>query len=228
MSTVVPCYERQSVPTEQSGLRPQSCDLAGLSLSCTTPVYRQQIQDLIQQLFFQHENAVVRHVGVTAAENSTDIAPLCFDVAQVLAEESQCDVGLIDASPESLPLETQLRLEPPETPDSAWPIAPHLWLVPRQNWISMRRLNAELNTTRLRELALEFDFSILYCPSVSWLAARIGRACDGLVLVLTANRTRGLVAGQTKNQLQKAKVPLLGTVLVERRFPIPEALYRRL
>lgn len=228
MSTLVQRYEEQSAPAEKSRPLSQPCDLGGLSLSSTTPFYRQQIQDLIQRLFFQHEVAAVRHVGVTAAENSADIAHLCFDVAQVLAEESQYDVGLIDASPESAPLELRFKLAPPQTSDLAWSIAPHLWFVPRRNWISSDRGYSAPNTTRLRELAVEFDFSILYCPSVSWIAARIGRACDGLVLVLTANKTRGLVAGRTKDQLQRAKVPLLGTVLVERRFPIPEALYRHL
>jgi len=48
------------------------------------------------------------------------------------------------------------------------------------------------------------------------------------VLVLTANKTRRLVAAQIKDQLSKAKVPLLGTVLAERRFPVPQGLYRSL
>jgi len=48
------------------------------------------------------------------------------------------------------------------------------------------------------------------------------------VLVLAANKTRRLVAAQIKDQLSKAQVPLLGTVLAERRFPVPRGLYRSL
>jgi Mrp family chromosome partitioning ATPase len=48
------------------------------------------------------------------------------------------------------------------------------------------------------------------------------------VLVLTANQTRRLVAAQIKEQLRKAQVPLLGTVLAKRRFPVPQGLYRSL
>ena len=77
-------------------------------------------------------------------------------------------------------------------------------------------------------MTAEFEFSILWCAPVSWLTASIGRACDGLVLVLTANKTRRLVAAQVKDQLAKAQVPLLGTVLAERRFPVPQGLYRSL
>ena len=82
--------------------------------------------------------------------------------------------------------------------------------------------------SRLRELTAEFDFSILSCAPVSWLTATIGQTCDGLVLVLTANRTRRLVALQIKDQLRQAQVPLLGTVLADRRFPVPQGLYRSL
>jgi Mrp family chromosome partitioning ATPase len=75
---------------------------------------------------------------------------------------------------------------------------------------------------------LEFDFAILCCPSILWLTTRIGRGCDGLVLVLTADKTRRLVAARMKDLLREAQIPLLGTVLTERRFPVPEALYRKL
>ena len=81
---------------------------------------------------------------------------------------------------------------------------------------------------RLREVTTEFDFSILWCASVSWLTASIGRACGALVSVLTANKTRRLVAAQIRDQLTKAQVPVLGTVLAERRFPVPQGLYRSL
>ncbi len=87
---------------------------------------------------------------------------------------------------------------------------------------------SDQNLSRLRELTTEFDFSILWCAPVSWLTASIGQACDRLVLVLTANKTRRLVAAQIKDQLSKAQVPLLGTVLAERRFPVPQGLYRSL
>jgi hypothetical protein len=103
-------------------------------------------------------------------------------------------------------------------------------LVPRQSWLpdADEHRITDQNVSRLRDITTEFEFSILWCAPVSWLTASIGRACDGLVLVLTANRTRRLVAAQIKGQLTKAQVPLLGTVLAERRFPVPQGLYRSL
>ena len=200
------------------------------AVSPTASVHAEQIHALVQQLFFRPESRPVRHVGLATIEPSTATATLCLEVARALAAEDRYDVGLIDAYPDSVPLETQLQIPSPNPVVATWPIAPRLWMVPRQSWLpdaGGRRLT-DRNLSRLRELTTEFDFSILCCAPVSWLTASIVQACDGLVLVLTANKTRRLVAAQIKDHLSKAQVPLLGTVLVERRFPVPQGLYRNL
>lgn len=194
-------------------------------------VHEDQIRALVQQLFFRGESTPVRHVGFAAVEPSTETGTLCLDAARALAEEDRYDVGLIDTQLDPVPLQTRLGIPSPKNNvEAAWPIAPRLWMVPRQSWLPEEcgRRVTDRNLSRLREIAMEFDFSILSCAPVSWLTATIGQACDGLVLVLTANKTRRLVAAQGKDQLIQAKVPLLGTVLAERRFPVPQGLYRSL
>ncbi len=223
MSTLVEIYEDQPAAQKEKARSVSQLRSDGAILS---DLYRERVQFLVQYLFF-HQKSPPRHVGVAAVEESTETAHLCFDLAQALANEDRYDVGVIDASPLSVPLEIQLALPAPESPDS-WLVAPRLWFVPRQNWLPARSSLTEQNTAHLRELAAEFDFSILHCPSVSRLSVRIGGACDGLVLVVTANQTRCLAARHIKEQIEKIQIPLLGTVLRERRFPIPEALYQRL
>jgi hypothetical protein len=199
-------------------------------VSLIASVHDDQIHALVQQLFFRHESKPVRHVGFATVEASTETAKLCLEVAAALAEESKYDIGLIDAYPDSVPLETKLEIPSPNPAEATWLIAPRLWMVPRQSWLpeeSGQRITDQ-NLSRLRELTTEFDFSILWCAPVSWRMASIGQTCDGLVLVLAANKTRRLVAAQIKDQLSKAQVPLLGTVLAERRFPVPRGLYRSL
>jgi len=193
-------------------------------------VHNEQIHALVRQLFFRHESGPVRHVGFSPVEASTATATLCLEVAQALAEEDRYDVGLIDAHSGPVLLQTQLRIPSANRAEPTWPIASRLWLVPRQSWLpdSHRHRITDQNLSRLRELTSEFDFSVLWCAPISWLTASIGQACDGLVLVLTASKTRRLVAAQMKDQLSKARVPLLGTVLAERRFPVPPGLYRSL
>ena len=199
-------------------------------VSRASSVHDDQIHALVRQLFLRHESGPVRHVGFTTVEASTATATLCLEVARALAEEDRYDIGLIDAHPDSVPLQHQLQVLARNRSEATWPVGPHLWMVPRQSWLpdACGHRVTDQNLSRLRELTTEFDFSILWCAPVSWLTASIGQTCDGLVLVLTANKTRRLVAAQIKDQLSKAQVPLLGTVLAERRFPVPQDLYRSL
>jgi len=230
MSTFVSILAERPRVTGQARVTPIREEVREDAVSRATSLRDEQVQALVEQLFLRPESVPARYVGFTASEPLTETAPLCLEIARALAEEGRYDVGLVDASPGAIPLQTQLSVAPPARPETAWPIAPRLWLVPRQNWLSSSEGSRirEQSFSRLREVTLEFDFAILCCPSVSWLTTRIGNVCDGLVLVLTANKTRRLVAAQMKDLLRKARVPLLGTVLADRRFPIPEALYRKL
>jgi len=221
---------KRSAATEEPRVIPAREQAERKGVSLTASVRDDQIHALVQQLFFRHESKPVRHVGFATVEATTETATLCLEVAGALAEESRYDVGLIDAYPDSVPLESKLQIPSPKPAEATWPIAPRLWMVPRQSWLpeDCGQRITDQNLSRLRELTTEFDFSILWCAPVSWRMASIGQTCDGLVLVLAANKTRRLVAAQIKDQLSKAQVPLLGTVLAERRFPVPRGLYRSL
>lgn len=192
-------------------------------------VYEEQIQALVQQLFFRQSPALVRHVGFAAVEPQTATAQLCLDVAMALAEAGSYDVGLIDVQLQSPPLHTQLQIPEGSRADASWLIAPRLWLAPRRSWLDDSPQGMwDSGLTRLRTATMEFDFSILCMDPISWLTAKLSQNCNGLVMVLTANRTRRLVAAQRQDQLRRARVPLLGTVLADRRFPVPPGLYRNL
>jgi hypothetical protein len=214
--------EPRVVPINGSSRPKESPRIASLR-SC-------QIQALVQQLFFQGKSAPVRHVGFAAIEASNETEQLCLDVATSLAEGGRYDVGLIDANPSAPLLQSGLQITSPGLIESSWLISPRLRIVTRQYWLQKTEgpALAEENLSRLRETTSQFDFSILWCAPVSWLTVSVAQACDGLALVLTANKTRRLVAAQIKEQLRRAQVPLLGTVLADRRFPVPQSLYRSL
>jgi Mrp family chromosome partitioning ATPase len=223
----------KAVPLAADGrVGPRTATSQGIS------VREEQIQALIQQLFSQQEGGPVRNVAFTPVEPSAQTAPLCIDLAKALASEGKHDIGLIDASSDAVPLQRRLQVEAParssnqsrDPSKDIWPVASRLWLVPWQSWSKGVGLHSvtDQDLGRLRDLMVGFDFCILYCAPVSWLTARIAQSCDGIVLVLTANKTRRLVAAEIKEQLTKAHIPLLGTVLAERRLPVPQGLYRKL
>jgi len=192
-------------------------------------VFEEQIHGLVEQLFFQ-EALPVRNVGFTPVDPRGQTATLCLQVAKAVSREGRYNVGLLDVSSEGPPLQQHLQIPAPFHARVTWPISTRLWLVPRESWRRDRGADPirDEQLEQLRDFMTVFDFSILYCAPVSWMTMRIAQRCDGLVLILTANETRRLVAAQVKEQLAKARVPLLGTVLTGRRMPVPEALYRRL
>jgi Mrp family chromosome partitioning ATPase len=193
-------------------------------------IWNQQIEILVQNLFLRPQTRTVRRVAFASVEASGQAAQLCLDIARALASEGRHEVGLIDATVDELPLPKLLQIPTPTGACAPWAIGQRLWLAPRESWCSTNGQHraSEQNIQKLRELTTEFDFSIVHSPPVSWLSARIGQACDGLVLVLTAGQTRQLVATQVKQQLSRAQVHVLGVVLAERQFPVPERLYRSL
>ncbi len=66
--------------------------------------------------------------------------------------------------------------------------------------------------------------AVLKAPETPLLAA----GGDGVILVVRANRTRREVVQKTTQLLGKVNCRLLGTVLNDRRYPVPGFLYHRL
>ncbi len=229
MSTLGELLKKMPFDVDEGAIpiRPEICREAPPS---RLPIRDEQIHALVQQLFLQPDAGLVRNVGFAATEESMQMAPLCFDVARALAAQGKYSVGLIDAGFDAFPLHEQLEIPAPFPAKVTWPVSSRLGLVPRQSWWPEAGFEpvTDQNLERLRELMADFDFSIVCCAPVCWITARIGHSCDGLVLVLTANKTRRLVAAQIVDRLGKVGVPLLGTILADRRFPIPAGLYRSL
>ena len=116
--------------------------------------------------------------------------------------------------------------------DSARRVSSHLWRVPREMFMGENEagLSVEWLPGRLRELRLEFDYTIVHGPPAALCsdAALLGYLSDGVVLVLEANSTRRAAAQRAVQMLQATNARLLGSVLSRRTFPIPEGIYRRL
>jgi receptor protein-tyrosine kinase len=82
----------------------------------------------------------------------------------------------------------------------------------------------------IKDLRDEFAYVIINAPPVGLYgdATFLGQIVDGVVLVLEANSTRRVTARKAKQKLESANVQVLGTVLNNRTFPIPEKIYRLL
>jgi Mrp family chromosome partitioning ATPase len=91
-------------------------------------------------------------------------------------------------------------------------------------------LNSDLLRARFLELRKEFEYVLVDVPPVALdsTSALLAPFTDGVVLVVEANSTRREVARRVKESLESAHVRLLGAVLNNRTFPIPEIIYRNI
>jgi Mrp family chromosome partitioning ATPase len=83
---------------------------------------------------------------------------------------------------------------------------------------------------RIMELRQEFRYVLMDSPPVNVYsdAVPLGQAADGVILVISANSTRREEACKAKVCLESAGAPLLGVVLNNRTYPIPQVIYNRL
>lgn len=163
---------------------------------------------------------------------------ICAGLGRILAINCTRPVCLIDANLSCPRLESILSaarpdLVPEPDLDSCREFLPNLWLAEldcpgaasETGNLSVHRLK-----DRLAELRKRFEFILIDTPSANSDADAtvLGQLTEGAILVIEANSTRKAAALRAKQLLQTMNVRLLGSILNNRTFPIPERLYRKL
>ena len=201
----------------------------------------EQIRSLVRQVFFPGWPKPIRQVVFSAVE-PMDIAGICLQVGQALAAQTAGSVCVVEANlraSELGNLSMRKGCEPVcgqkgfgSLRNSSRQISSKLWRVPINVFLGEGEniLSPVWLGSRLRELRLEFDYTVLHGPPAGLCseAALLGHLSDGIVLVLEANSTRRVAAQKVKQTLQATNARLLGTVLNQRTFPIPEGIYKKL
>jgi len=199
----------------------------------------EQIRSLVRQVFLPGWPKPARQVVFCAVEDG-DVAGICLRVCQVLAAQIPGHVALVEAHLQSTDEYKSFNTPVPAfcptafrtVRDSARRVSSHLWQVPREVFMGENEagLSVEWLPGRLRELRLEFDYTVLHGPPAALCsdAALLSYLSDGVVLVLEANTTRRAAAQRAVQMLQATNARVLGSVLSRRTFPIPQGIYRRL
>jgi hypothetical protein len=199
---------------------------------------REQIRDLVRNVFLANVDRPVRQVVFTALDRETDLRNICRQVGEALSLETTGSIAVVGDYPHAV-MEEQIDGEDESSRvlgggdsslrQNAIRMRANLWLLPAPgkyaDYVAAQSLHAYLSQVRR-----QFGYSIVEGPvsGESHNATGMAQFADGIILILSAHRTRRIMARRFKETLEAARVRVLGTILSNRVFPIPEAIYRRL
>ncbi len=182
---------------------------------------RDQIRGLVRRIFMQNVPQPIRQVAFSAAGREIEIDHICRLVGKALTEEREGDVAIVRVEPGVQRCQESLKA-------IAIPLEQKLWFLHGKQGSGNLAGAGEL-CSYLGAVRAEFEYSLVVgSPADSNVIVEAAQFCDGLVLVLSALHTRHATALYAKSALEEAGVRLLGTVLADREFPIPQNLYRHL
>jgi len=200
---------------------------------------REEIVRLVHTLFLSGGANAPHQVLFCGVDEGDASGRLCVGAGEVLASEVPLPVCVVDAKVRAPSLHRFFSTDGYATSRGnglgrlpARQMGNNLWFLSLESTLLNGDLacGAEQLRASLREIRQQFSYVLIDAEPVGQHAdaAALGQATDGVVLVLEANATRRVAALSAKEALEAAGVRLLGTVLNDRTFPIPEKLYRKL
>lgn len=192
---------------------------------------KQQLQGLVRRVFFQNEPNPVRQIVISAIEPETDVDSIGVEIAYALANETSSKVALAGSSgsAQGLELGPNAQIHDVTVPLQRFStrLGTNVWRLPSPcaAGLTMGSLHSYL-----AQIRKQFEYSILELPAIraSHQSFTMAEYADGIILLVSAKHTRRATARKMMQSLAGTKARILGTVLTDRSFPIPESLYQRL
>ena len=233
-----------SVPVEPSS-RAAIAAAPALAAPATPPQPGlEEINGIVQQVFLMPAADAPRVVVFAGTEPGTGVTWVTARVAEALASRVAASVCLVDANLRAPGLHQQMGSEnqvgladalviPDPIRNFTRQLTPsNLWLISAGSNVESQQgqLAGDRMRLRVQELRSEFDFILIDTTSLAASNAAIGLGAlsDGVVLVLKANSSRRESATQAVADFQSGKAKVLGAVLNQRKYPIPNKIYKKL
>jgi Mrp family chromosome partitioning ATPase len=205
---------------------------------------REEETKLVQRVFLLSGREAPQVVVFSGVQEDNGAAGICARAAAHLADETGSRVCLVEGDLKSPRLHDYFGTDNlsglTDALSESGPICNFMQHLPGGN-VSLlsagfhggeERIPWKSEAWRLRvtELRKEFKFTLIAGPPANLDAdpVLLGQSTDGVILVLESNITRREIARKIKESLAAAHVKLLGAVLNNRTFPIPEVIYRKL
>lgn len=200
----------------------------------------EQLSSLVQKVYLPAHREGRRHIAFSSLERTGVRPRLSAQIGRILAQQVSESVCLVEVDRDAKLLRELVAPGSPDTSQFATPLGSdltvradrNLWLCPASHFLREDDWTAQADVVRNRmsRLRREFGYLVIHAPAlyVGEEAALMGQLSEGMVLVLEANVTRRVAALQARRMLEAMGVPLLGTILDQRTFPVPESIYRRI
>lgn len=190
--------------------------------------YESMLPSLVRQIFFPARDVQRRRVLLAATGTETNLAGFAEEIGKTLSKMTHACVALVeDAARLSEAADPQREsdlVNPGNIPHCVGSqIAERVWRVP-----GILFADANIRKHFSPPEGLPFDYLIFVATVTDINFPAFCNESEGVVLALTANRTRKEPALQALRIVQQGRGALLGTVLLDRKFPIPQSIYERL
>ena len=202
----------------------------------------EQVKKLVQRLFLAPSacKAVV-FAGVESGNGCSWITAHC---TEFLARHTSASVCVVDANLRSPALHQYFQIANhhglSDAVLSGGPLEnylhqlslPNLWLLSCGSHAGNRPLvlGSESLRSCIAQLRAQFGYVLIDAPAANACSdvIALGHAADGVALVLQGSSTRREAVKKAVQDLENAKVRVLGAVMNKRTFPVPSFLYKRL
>jgi len=204
---------------------------------------REEITKMVHRLFLLASSDAPHRVVFSATEPGNGTTFVCAHAAEILASQVGRTVCVVDCNFRSPSLHEQFGVENHRGLSDALrgdgPIQQYARQLHRNLWLvsagtasesAVGLLTSDRMRMRVSELASQFDYVLMDVAPLnnSNHGIVLGHLADGVALVLKANSSRRDSTRETIQLLQSSNVRVLGAVLNQRTFPIPERIYSRL
>lgn len=233
--------EHDSEPTRADS---RESGVVNSTIRASDSALREELVKLVYRIYLlrptsQPGGLSVLFAGIDSGSGSSSI---CALGAKTLAAETAGTVCVVDANLRSPSLHAAFGVENVTRPISAsrdafGSIARCVWeenlFVVTSAALSEgagQELTSEGLNIALASLRSKFDYILINAAPLALNADTVllGKMADAVVLVVEAHTTRRESALKAKSFLESAGIPILGSVLNGRTFPIPQFIYDRL
>jgi Mrp family chromosome partitioning ATPase len=208
------------------------------------PIGHSEEAELVHRVFLLPADEVPRMVVFCGVGQTDGAGGICARAGQLLADQTGSSVCLVEGDFHSPSLHKYLGVENSRGFTDALlepgPIRDFVHRFPNSNLAvlpggsrsgnSQTPWKSEHLRSRIAELRRAYSYVLVYSPQMSQHAGGMlfGQIADGVILILESMVTRRESARTAKENLTAANVKILGAVLNNHTFSIPETLYRRL